>query len=126
MVTVFLAILVLAVPHGITLENFFIGVLAPLSPAILLGYRQFTEQTETAGRLDALREHSERLWTDALTGHPPVLVTSRSRILQDEIFDSRKKSPLVFDFVFSLMRDSNERLMNHGADHFIAEAKERL
>lgn len=123
---VFLLVLVLSMREGLTIEGFLVGVLVPLAPALLLGYRQFTEQTEAANRLDSLREHAERLWADALAGVPQSVITARARILQDEIFDNRRRSPLVFDAAFKHLRADFELLMNQGASHYIAEAKRKL
>jgi hypothetical protein len=125
-VLVSLSVLAASIPQGLTLERFLVAVLFPLSPALMLGYRQFTEQTEAASRLDTLREHTERLWADVVSGLSPKLATTRSRALQDEIFENRKRSPLVFDCVFNLLRERHQALANHSVDKQIAEARQKL
>lgn len=125
-VAVFIAVLFLAMGSGFTIEDFVLKVAAPLSPALLLGYGQFTEQMEAATRLDKLKEHAERLWADALAGKAEPEVTARARGLQDEVLENRKRSPLVFDALFKRMRRDFEVQMNHGAAEFIAEAKAKL
>lgn len=101
-------------------------VAAPLAPALLLGLRQFSEQREAANRLDSLQNHAERLWKDALSGMSVVEINARARSLQDEIFENRRKSPLVFDTIFKRLRRDYEMQMNHGVDFFVSEAKRRL
>lgn len=123
---IFLVVLLLAMGNGFTIEDFVLKVAAPLSPAFLLGYRQFTEQMDAAARLDKLKEHAERLWVDALAAKPESEITTRSRGLQDEILENRRKSPLIFDVLFKHLRRDYEGQMNHGASEFIAEAKQKL
>lgn len=120
-----LAVLGMSVPQNMTLEQFVVALL-PLFPAFVIGYRQFNEQMEAASRMDSLREHTESLWSDVLSGLSPTIATSRARILQDEIFDSRKRSPLVFDCVFNWFRDEHQRLANHSAAHYVKQAREKL
>src|SRR5688500_11900089 len=105
---IFVTVLFLAMGNGFTIEDFVLKVAAPLSPALLLGYRQFTEQMETATRLDKLKEHAERVWADALSGKPEAEVTARARGLQDEILENRRRSPPVFDALFKRLRQEYE------------------
>ena len=123
---VLLVVLSLSVGKGFTIEDFVLRIAAPLSPALLLGIRQFSEQMEAAARLDRLKDHSEQLWNDALSGRPEQEMTARSRNLQDEILENRRKSPLVFDRIFKRLRPSYELQMNFGVDELIAEAKQKL
>ena len=124
--TVFLIVLLLAMSQGLTIQSFVLKVAAPLSPVLLLGIRQFVEQMEAASRLDTLREHAESIWQDALSGKPKATITERARGLQSEIFENRKRSPLVFDGLFRLMRSDFESQMNHGVAEYVAEAKQKL
>jgi hypothetical protein len=90
---------------GLTVEKLFLAILLPLSAALILGVRQFAEQTEAANRLDKLKDHAERLSSDSCDGAARARLTSRSRVLQDEIFENRKRSPLVFDWIFRKLRN---------------------
>jgi len=125
-VLVFAVMLALAIAQGLTVEGFVLKVAAPLSPTLLLGIRQFREHGETASRLDRLKEHSERLWDDALAGRPAPEVTARSRALQDEILENRRKSPLVFDGIYKWLRTGYESQMNASAEELVSEAKRKL
>jgi hypothetical protein len=79
-----------------------------------------------AARLDKLKEHAERLWNEALSKKSAAALTAASRGLQDEILESRRRSPLVFDAVFKRLRKDYEGQMNHGAAELAAEAKQKL
>lgn len=125
-VAVFVIALAVAFRNGLTIEDFVLKVVAPLAPAFVLGIRQFFEQIEAASRLDKLKEHSERLWKDALAGKSKSEVTNRSRNLQDEILENRRKSPLVFDVIFKRLRPSYEQQMNFGVAELVVEAKHKL
>lgn len=122
----FLGVLFLALGSDFTIEDFVVKVAAPLSPALLLGIRQFTEQMEAAARLDKLKDHAEQLWRDAVNGKTGSEITARARGLQDEILDNRKRSPLVFDFIFKRLRSDYEVQMNHGVGELVKEAKLRM
>lgn len=122
---VFFVLLCLALVNGFSIEDFFLKVVAPFAPAFVLGVRQFNEQREAADRLDKLKGHSERLWNDAFQGTPETKITLRSRGLQDEIFENRKRSPLVFDRVYKWLRRDYEIQMNHGVAEFVAEAMQK-
>jgi hypothetical protein len=111
---------------GLTVEKFVLTIVAPLSPALILAYRQYTEQMEAATRLDKLKEHAESLWAESCTRTARATLTNRSRSLQDEIFENRKRSPLVFDWIFRKLRNDYDAKMNHGAQDLAEQAKKRL
>lgn len=111
---------------GLTVEKLILAAVLPLFPALLLGARQFTDQNKAANRLDKLKDHAESLWAEACSGAEPARLTSRSRALQDEIFENRKRSPLVFDAIFRRLRNNYEVQMNHGAAELVAEARQTL
>ena len=123
---IFAAVLVLAMGQRFTSEDFVLKVAAPLSPALLLGIRQFIEHREAANRLDKLREHSEQVWKDALKGTAEAEITTRSRGLQDEIFEHRKRNPPVCDALFKKLRDKLEAQMNRGIAGLVKEAKDKM
>lgn len=125
-VLIFAVVLGLSLGNGFTLEDFVLKVAAPLAPALLLGVRQFSEQVEAAARLDQLKEHAEHLWHDALSGKPEAEITAKARLLQDEILENRRKSPLVFDGIYKRLQRDYEMQMNHGVTEFVAEAKHKL
>src|SRR5712691_6890091 len=84
----------------------------------LLGVRQFSDHREAATRLDKLKEHSERLWNDALSGKLEPEITAPARLLQDEILENRRKSPLVFDGIYKrLQRDYRNARKAPGFSH---------
>jgi hypothetical protein len=83
---------------GFTVDKFFLAVIAPLMPAFVLGTRQYTDHQQSAFALDRLKEHAEKIWKNAKEKKAsPDELTKESRDLQDEIYDCRRKNPLIFD-----------------------------
>jgi hypothetical protein len=124
---VFIVLLMLALGNRLTVEDFVVRVLAPLAPALLLGIRQYSDHIEAAARLDKLKDHAEKLWDEALSGKKsPTYLTTAARCLQDEILEGRRRSPLVLDVIFKLLRRNYESQMNYGAAEMVADARKKL
>ncbi|ALF88738.1 MULTISPECIES: S-4TM family putative pore-forming effector [Ralstonia solanacearum species complex] len=103
--------------------EFLAYIVAPLASTYVFGYRQMMEHSDAADRLDKLRDLSEKVWSDAVSGKDIPTLKIKCRTLQDQIFDHRKRNPPVFDFLFKWFRDGNEALMNKGAEALVAEIK---
>jgi hypothetical protein len=110
----------------VTLEDSIVRAVVPIFPILVLGYRQVTEQLDAASRVERLKDHAKRLWEQVVLGIKPTAATRASRNLQDEIFESRSRSPLVFDFVFTRLRDNFETQMNYGVAQLADEARAKL
>ncbi len=101
--------------------TFLAYIVAPIASTYVFGYRQMVEHTDAAERLDKLKELSEKIWTDALAGKDVEALKLKCRALQDQIFDHRKKTAPIFDFLFQWFRNGNEILMNKGAETLVDE-----
>jgi predicted pore-forming effector associated with SMODS systems len=109
---------------GFTVDRFFMVVIAPLMPAFALGTRQYTDHQQSATALDRLKEHAEKIWKNAKEKKSlPEELTKESRDLQDEIYDCRRKNPLIFDWIYTRLKRDHEIQMNVGAETLIEEAK---
>lgn len=126
LVAVFLLLLAMALPYGLTMEDFLLQVLFPLAPLFFIGLRQIYEQKEAAKRLDKLKLFCNKLWEEALAGQDDEELTHRSRCLQDEIYNNRRQSPLFPDKVYSYFQQQYELDMNISAETYLAEAKSSL
>jgi hypothetical protein len=122
---VFLVILWLAFATNMRVQNVVLATV-PALPAISIGMRQWVEQREAAMRQSALRQELESLWDQALSGADDSTLTQRSRQVQDEIFQCRKSSVPVFDFIYRLFQPEHEFYMNRSAKDLVEEAKRRL
>jgi hypothetical protein len=110
----------------LTLEEFILIIGVPLMPIITLVMRQINEQLEAADRLDRLKAYTDKLWHEAVTGLDDEILLMRSRTLQDEIFDGRKRNAPIFDWVFRRLRKDYESQMNHSSDELVGEARKKL
>jgi hypothetical protein len=115
-------VLLIGLIGGLTLEKFLLAVLAPLTPAFVFGLRQYTEHTEAAVRLDRLRENAEALVQEVVSRRfTPQDLERESYSLQTQIYDNRRRSPLILDWLYSRLRNEDEEKMNKGAESLIQE-----
>jgi hypothetical protein len=126
LLSAFLAVLATGVLAKLSVPSLLLIVGVPMASTLRLAHQQWIEHREAADRLDRLRDRVERVWRDALANPGDPALAQEARALQGEIFDGRKRNPLVFDFVFKLLRNDMEAQMNYGAQQFVLEAKERL
>jgi hypothetical protein len=115
-----------AVLWNLPFEDFILRWMAPTVPIALWAFREAFRQTEAADRADRLKEFSDDVWTTTMAGaESPGSISSTSRRLQDELFEHRQRSPLVFDWFYWRLRPSFESQMHGAADAMVAEAKAR-
>lgn len=118
-----IALVWFAFSQGLSFTDFVMKIVIPMAALYKLGVAQFIEHRDAADRLDKLRDHAEKLWAEAIRGANLEALKVKSRNLQDEIFDGRKKNPPIFDFIFWMFRDKNQLQMNKGAEVLVQEAK---
>lgn len=120
-----LTIFLISLIGGLTLEKFLLAVIAPLTPAYVFGLRQYTEHKEAANRLDQLREDAEALLQHLKNGKLTSQDLEReSYTLQTQIYDHRRRSPLILDWLYSRLRRRNEEQMNRAAEDLVKELKQ--
>lgn len=108
---------------GMNMEKFILAVLAPISPFILWTIREYKKQRESLTLLDRLKAYVEGLWSDVIAKKlPPKQIEVKSRELQDEIYDHRCNDPLIFNWIYRLLRTQYEGHMNKGAEKLVEDA----
>ena len=112
-----------AFSQNLSMTDFLVMIVIPMSALYKLGASQFVEHRDAADRLDKLREYAEKLWKSAINGAGFEEMKVNSRMLQDEIYDGRKKNPPIFDTIFWMFRNAHEEQMNKGASVLIQEAR---
>ena len=118
--------LYLGIKGGFTLEKLILVVVTPLTPTFVLGIQQYKDNIESVTRLDELRKYAEGLWEKAWAGIDPEELTQASRDLQDEIYNNRRKNPLILDRFYEFFKKRDEELMNKTASEIAKEARVRL
>lgn len=107
----------------LTFTSIVLAILAPATPLVLWVARELNRQADTVELLGELKNEVDKLWVQARAGAPEPEISERSRELQDAIYNHRVNSPLIFDWIYYLLRNTLEREMNAGAEHWVAELR---
>lgn len=112
--------LVIGLFNGMTLQNFVLAILAPLSPSIHWVIKEYRAQRRAAEASDQLRSRADRLWRELLSGtvENPI---RQSRCLQDELFENRRSNPAIFDWLYNILRKRHEERMNYAAVELVRQ-----
>jgi hypothetical protein len=111
-----LAVYLLGVRNGYKLDNFVLSIVAPLMPAFVLGIGLIREHKRIAQRADHLSRYINHIW-DKIHQEPAYEAQSgqEARNIQNEIYDQRSQSPLVFnwsdDLLDTLYKDSINKII---------------
>lgn len=111
-------IVILSLIGGLSLEKFVVAILAPMSPALLWGMREYKRQTKAIQTRERLKGLAEGLWRQATTSPAPTL-DDESRDLQDEIYDTRRTNPRISNWIYGLLRKEQEEDMKAGAERLV-------
>jgi hypothetical protein len=90
-----------------TLEQYLMTFVAPVIPVLTWGLRERDQHLRAAGKLDELRRSAITTWENSLESRSEPDAKA-ARALQDQIFDSRRSCPPVFDWFYSFQRASRE------------------
>jgi hypothetical protein len=124
-ITVVTALLAWGLVTHSSLEDTIL-VLASLSPLLVWGGREFQKQRESAENLTRLRENVKEVWDEIVKNKLTAEeCKDKSRALQDALFDHRKNSPVVFDWIYRLLQPKSEKEMNITAQTMIDELSQR-
>lgn len=121
-----IALALLGISRGLTVSELLVAVTLPCLPLFAWALREHFKQAETASALTTLKSQFETLWKQAMAGEAIAELERGSRELQDSIFRHRASSPLVFDWVYDRLRNSNEDEARHAAECLVAEVKNKL
>mgnify|MGYP000131347685 CR=1 FL=1 len=126
------SILVLAIillVADVLLDTKFTDVILGLSmitPMLAWALREHRKQLDTCNSLQNLQSEFKTVWNNALEGASEEELKVSSRQLQDAIYQHRASAPLVFDWVYILMRSKNESEAHVAATEFVKQAEEVL
>lgn len=104
-------------------SDMVLTVLVPVTPVLGWALREHRKQMDAANALVNLKSEFEKLWDKALNGSDPSELRQGSRQLQDALYQHRASSPLVFDWVYGLLRSANEDTARHAAQSLVVQAK---
>jgi hypothetical protein len=114
------------VVRNLPFEDFVLFWMAPILPIALWGFREGFRQAEAADRVDRLKDFSDDLWAKTIAGvESAESISAASGQLQDELFEHRQRSPLVFDWFYWLLRPKFESQMHQAGQAMVEEARAR-
>jgi SMODS-associating 4TM effector domain len=123
-VIMFLIVLLISCAFGLAVPAIFLSILFPLLPAIQWSIREFKKQKESVDNLRRLLRAStsvfEKSCKKMISDEQSTVV---SRALQNEIYDHRRTSPLLFDWIYKRLRDEMEGHMKTISDRMIEDWK---
>jgi hypothetical protein len=107
---------------GLTIESFVLTVLAPAAPILIWGLREYYRQRDAAEALERLKSEAEGLWDRAKTGQcADIDCAAQSRQFQNAIYEMRRRSPIIFGWLYRFHREGLEDQMKHGAEEFVKQ-----
>jgi hypothetical protein len=121
-VVVVLAFFAYGVAGHLTIEEFLVRILFPLTPAILWVGREIWDNREASQTVNRLREALADLWLDAIRGRlSQETLNAQTVDLDSAIFAYRQSTPPVPDAFYGLFRSRTEVTMDRVARDLIAE-----
>lgn len=112
--------------EGLSISDLLLTILVPFTPLAAFVLREHRKQSDTVENLTTLKSEVDKLWAKALKTVDSVELAQDSRNLQDAIYRNRTSNPLVYDWVYWLMRKLNEDTARHAAETLVADAKRSL
>jgi hypothetical protein len=107
--------------------QFVLSVIVPLLPAGLKIWREAKKHDESAAASDRARTVLEGVWKKAIEQNVPAdQLLEEARRLQDELFDRRKLSPTVPEWLYASKREDYEQQMKFGSQKMVNEVLEKL
>lgn len=96
-----------------------------LMPFFRFANKEYSDHKSSADRMSKTMNYILRIWDNILNKcFEKERLLNESRIIQDEIYENRSKSPFILDFIYKAFRDKNEQLMDKTAGILIEEIKE--
>jgi len=121
------AIFLIALLRGNTVEQMILTVYVPLAPAVLWIIREVFAQRDAIQSDEQGLVFVESLWNQALAkGVSAEELLQGSILAQDALFDARSRSPMVFNWVYRLLRSRHQDQMEHKAAEMVKEALKRI
>jgi len=120
------ALLYAGLYKGLQFAELIMTLVVPFLPILTWALRERMQQVNSAISLTNLHGEWDKIWSKALGGADAATLTAESRSLQDAIYQHRERSPLVFDWVYSIFRRANEDEAHYAAEDLVRKAERAL
>lgn len=122
-----IAVFLIALACGDTVQQMILTVYVPLAPAVVWILREIIAQRDAIQADERGLATVEALWKQAMEkklNNSEAL--NQSLLVQDALFDNRSRSPLVFNWIYHLLRQRKQQQMEFKADELVREALQIL
>lgn len=120
-------VFLIALLRGDTVQQMILTVYVPLAPAVLWTIRERLAQDDAIKADERGLAATDSLWKQAMEKTVTEAEATRlCSLFQDALFDNRSRSPLVFDWIYRLLRGRKEAQMRFSADEMVREAVAKL
>lgn len=109
-----------------TIRDTLLVTYASIAPAIIWCAREGRRHLDASRSIEKARGFADKTWKDAMTGKlmgEPLQFTVRQ--IQDALFENRSKNPLIFDWIYLLLRPVREKAMKLTASDLVREWRNR-
>ncbi|AUN95862.1 hypothetical protein C0099_13540 [Pseudazoarcus pumilus] len=117
---------VIGVATNLAFRDMVLSVFVPVAPMLGWVIREHRSQIETIISLQQLKDAFDELWEKALRGDGDLDIESGARDLQDRIFQHRTNNPLIFDWIYDLLRKENEDGTRAAAEQLVGQVQRVL
>ena len=117
------AVFLIALACGDTVQQMILTVYVPLAPAVMWILREIIAQRDAIQADERGLAAVEALWKQAMEKRlDDTEALKQSLLVQDALFDNRSRSPLVFNWIYHLLRKRKQQQMEFKADELVKEA----
>lgn len=127
LLALFIISLAYALAAGYDMQAFVLTVLMPLFPAARQVWRELNTHKETAADMGRASGGLDALWDELLAGAIDEKESAqRARLLQDELFDRRRRAPAIPEWLYQYRRDDYEARMQRVAAERVEQVTRTL
>jgi len=126
LIVVSIGLIAFALWRDLAMVDFVLSIAVPVLPFLLWSFKEMREHSEAADRLDRLRSFVTNCWRQILAGTIAESdLVQASTQLQDAIFDHRRRSPLVFDWLYRWLKKSLQENADSSAREMLQELRDK-
>ena len=118
---ILVVIFTLAITLDLTIANLILWIIMPLLPLGEMVIKQVKLHEDSSKCVKELKDKLDNLIEDLINKKKIENLESVARICQDEIFRHRKKSPMVYDWIYNLFLSKQEEQMQYSVGRKVDE-----
>lgn len=108
-------------------SHIVMSLIVPILPATLKLFREYRKHLDSATISDRTKTMLESTWIRAIEESVPIdELRDESRRLQDELYDRRKSSPTVPQWIYKRRLFEFEKNMRFASNQMVEDAKKKL